>query len=135
MKIAAVSDDGKTISQHFGRATQYVVVIAEGEKILSKEVRQKAGHKDFSAGEQHQGHECGCHEVHGQQAGAGDRHEAMASAVKDVTVLLTGGMGWGAYESLKSYNIQPVVTDVADIDQAIKLYLAGKLPNLMERLH
>jgi predicted Fe-Mo cluster-binding NifX family protein len=135
MKIAAVSDDGKTISQHFGRATQYVVVTAEGEKILSKEVRQKAGHKDFAAGGQHQGHECGCHEVHGQQEGAGDRHEAMASAVKDVTVLLAGGMGWGAYESLKSYNIQPVVTDVADIDQAMKLYLAGKLPNLMERLH
>ena len=29
MKIAAVSDDGITISQHFGRALLYVVVTAE----------------------------------------------------------------------------------------------------------
>jgi predicted Fe-Mo cluster-binding NifX family protein len=135
MKIAVVSDDGKTISQHFGRATQYVVVTAEGEKIVNREVRQKAGHKDFSAGEEHQGHQCGCHEVHGHQQGDEEKHVAMASAIKDVTVLLAGGMGMGAYESLKSYKIEPVITDVADIDQAIKLYLAGKLTNLMARLH
>jgi predicted Fe-Mo cluster-binding NifX family protein len=29
MKIAIVSDDGMTISQHFGRATYYVVVSVE----------------------------------------------------------------------------------------------------------
>jgi predicted Fe-Mo cluster-binding NifX family protein len=43
-------------------------------------------------------------------------------------------MGQGAYESMKSYNIEPVVTDVKNIDEAVRLYLAGKLPNLMERL-
>jgi predicted Fe-Mo cluster-binding NifX family protein len=44
-------------------------------------------------------------------------------------------MGWGAYDSLKSRGIEPVVTDVEDIEEAVKLYLEGKLPNLMERLH
>jgi len=44
-------------------------------------------------------------------------------------------MGWGAYESMKSHNIEPVVTDVENIDEAVNLYLAGKLLNLMERLH
>jgi len=44
-------------------------------------------------------------------------------------------MGWGAYESLKSRAIETIVTDVESIDEAVKLYLAGKLPNLMERLH
>jgi len=44
-------------------------------------------------------------------------------------------MGWGAYDSLKSRGIETVVTDVENIEEAIKLYLDGKLPNLMERLH
>jgi len=50
-------------------------------------------------------------------------------------VLLAGGMGWGAYEAMKGYGIEPIVTDVADIDRALELYLAGSLPNLMGRLH
>jgi len=44
-------------------------------------------------------------------------------------------MGWGAYESLKTQNIEPIVTDVKDIEEAVKLYLEGKLPNLIKRLH
>ncbi len=44
-------------------------------------------------------------------------------------------MGRGAYESLKSFDIKPVITDVGDIDQAVQLYVDGKLPNLMERVH
>jgi predicted Fe-Mo cluster-binding NifX family protein len=59
----------------------------------------------------------------------------MADTIVDCQVLLAGGMGRGVYESLRSYNISPVVTDVADIDQAVRLYLDGKLPNLLERLH
>ena len=44
-------------------------------------------------------------------------------------------MGWGAYDSLKNAGIESVVTDVGDIEEAVKLYIDGKLPNLMERLH
>jgi len=44
-------------------------------------------------------------------------------------------MGWGAYDSLKNAGIEVFVTDVEDIDEAVKLYLLGKLQNLMERLH
>ena len=133
MKIAIASDNGKTISQHFGRATQYVVVNTEDGKILGRETRQKAGHTDFAA-VGHHGHGCGS-EVHGYGAGASDRHGAMAQNISDCSVLLAGGMGWGAYESMKGHGIEPIVTDVQDIEQAVKLYLEGKLPNLMERLH
>jgi predicted Fe-Mo cluster-binding NifX family protein len=44
-------------------------------------------------------------------------------------------MGWGAYEAIQGYGIKPIVTDVRDIDEAVELYLAGRLPNLMERVH
>jgi len=59
----------------------------------------------------------------------------MAESISDCQIVLTGGMGWGAYESMKSYNIESIVTDVKNIDEAVQLYLDGKLENQMERLH
>ena len=131
MKIAAISDDEVTVSEHFGRAPLYVVVTAEGGKIVSKETRAKTGHHTFAA---HHA-ELAPGERHGYDAGSQVRHASMMENIADCQVLIAGGMGWGAYESLKSRNIQPIVTDVKSIDEAVKLYLEGKLPNLMERLH
>ncbi|MEW6034327.1 MAG: NifB/NifX family molybdenum-iron cluster-binding protein [Chloroflexota bacterium] len=131
MKVAAISDDGVNISQHFGRALYYVVLTVEGGKVVARERRPKAGHHSFAATEQHSAPG----EKHGYDAGAQAKHRGMAETIADCQVLIAGGMGWGAYESLKSYNIQPVVTDVESIDEAARLYLEGKLPNLMERLH
>jgi len=132
MKIVAISDDETTISQHFGRAPFYVVVTVEDGKIVSKETRAKTGHHTFAA---HRPPDLAPGERHGYDAGSQVRHESMAETISDCQVLLTGGMGWGAYESMQSYNIKPIVTDVKSIDEAVQLYLDGKLTNLMERLH
>lgn len=132
MKIAAISDDGVNISQHFGRAPLYVVLTVEDGKVISKEKRDKAGHHTFAAG-QHPDTAPG--ERHGYDAGAQSRHDTMAQSIADCQVLLAGGMGWGAYDSLKSRGIETMVTDVENIEEAVRLYLEGKLPNLMERLH
>ena len=131
MKIAAISDDEVTVSDHFGRAPLYVLVTVEDGKIVSKETRAKTGHHTFAA---HHA-ELAPGERHGYDAGSQVRHASMMENIADCQVLIAGGMGWGAYESLKSRNIQPIVTDVRSIDEAVKLYLEGKLPNLMERLH
>jgi predicted Fe-Mo cluster-binding NifX family protein len=132
MKIAVISEDGVTISQHFGRAPLYVVITIENDKIVSKESRAKAGHHTFTA-EQHS--ETAPGERHGYGAGAQSRHAAMAQSIDDCKVLIAGGMGWGAYDNFKNRGIETVVTDINDIDEAVNLYLQGKLPNLMERLH
>ena len=132
MKIAAISDDGVTISQHFGRAPLYVVVTEQDGRIVSKETRAKTGHHTFAA---HQPPELAPGERHGYDVSSQARHQSMAETISDCQVLLAGGMGWGAYESMQSYNIKPVVTDVTNIDEAVQLYLDGKLENLMERLH
>lgn len=131
MKIAAISEDGVNVSQHFGRAPIYVVLTVEENKIVSRETRPKAGHNTFAAAES----PLAPGERHGYDAGSQAKHQSMADAIADCQVLLAGGMGWGAYESMESYNIEPFVTDVANIDDAVKLYLEGKLVNLMERLH
>lgn len=131
MKIAAITEDGTTISQHFGRAPLYVVVTVEDGEVTNKETRDKAGHHTFAA--HHSDLAPG--ERHGYDSGAQTRHASMAEAIADCQVLIAGGMGWGAYESMKSYNIEPVVTDVESIDEAVKLYIEGELINLMDRLH
>ncbi|MFC1920263.1 NifB/NifX family molybdenum-iron cluster-binding protein [Chloroflexota bacterium] len=132
MKIAAVTEDGTTISQHFGRAPLYVVATVEDGKVISKETRDKAGHHTF-AGRQHP--ETSPGELHGYDAGAQTRHATMADTIADCQALIAGGMGWGAYDSMKSYNIETIVTDIETIDEAIDLYITGNLPNLMQRLH
>ena len=132
MRIAVVSDDEVTISQHFGRAPYYVVVTVDEGKVIAKETRPKAGHHTFAA---HQTPKLEPGERHGYDAGSGARHESMAEAISDCQVLLSGGMGWGAYEAMQGYGITPIVTDVSDIDEAVELYIADRLPNLMERVH
>jgi len=131
MKIAAITEDGVTISQHFGRAPLYAVITVEEGKVVGKETRAKTGHHTFAA--RHPDLAPG--ERHGYDAGSQARHASMAETIADCQVLIAGGMGWGAYESLKSRGIETVVTDVDDIEKAVMLYLQGKLPNLMERLH
>lgn len=132
MKIAVVSDDGLNISQHFGRAPYYVVLTVEEGKILDREKRAKTGHHDFAAREHAH---IAAEARHGCDAGSEPRHASMAETITDCQVLLAGGMGWGAYESMKSRNIETIVTDVQNIDKAVELYTKGQLPNLMDRLH
>jgi predicted Fe-Mo cluster-binding NifX family protein len=132
MKIAGITEDGITISQHFGRAPYYLVVTVENGKVTSQEKRDKAGHHTFGG---HQEENLAPGEKHGYDAGAQTRHASMIDSITDCKVVLAGGMGWGAYDSLKNAGIETIVTDVKNIEEAVKLYLQGKLPNLMERLH
>ena len=132
MKIAAVSEDGRTISQHFGRAPFYIVVTVEDGKIVSREQRDKVGHAHF-AGEPPA--EEPDPRGHGFDPAAQDRHTRMSAAIADCQALLARGMGAGAYESLKQAGIRPVITDIPTIDEAVQAYLAGRIVDHTERLH
>jgi predicted Fe-Mo cluster-binding NifX family protein len=135
MKIAAVSEDGLTISQHFGRAPFYVVVTVEEGKVVAREKRDKMGHNQF-AGDAHTEESHGADpRGHGFDSASQNRHATMAAAITDCEVLLARGMGAGAYEGMKQAGIRPVVTDIAVIDEAISAYLAGQLTDHTERLH
>jgi len=131
LRIAAVSDDEVHISQHFGRAPYYVVLTVEEGKVVDSETRPKAGHRTFAA----QGHpRLAPGERHGYDPGSQAKHRSMAEAISDCEVLIAGGMGMGAYESLKGYGIRPIITDVAVIREAVLRYIDGNLPDLRERL-
>jgi predicted Fe-Mo cluster-binding NifX family protein len=132
MKIAFVTDDGKTISQHFGRATHYLVITVENGDIVNREMREKAGHAKFhSEGHEHKSSD----QPHGFGTDADHKHGLMADTITDCEAVLCRGMGRGAYESMQSYNIRPVVTDFENIDSAVKAYISGQIVDHIEKLH
>ncbi len=132
MKIAAITDDGNTISQHFGRAPYYLVVTVEDGKITSRELREKLGHTHF-VNEPHPEEQPG--QPHGMDQASHNKHLRMAQSIADCEALLCRGMGMGAYESMKQANIRPVVTDIANIDEAVMAYVEGRIIDQVERLH
>lgn len=132
MKIAVVTDDGQTISQHFGQASYYLVLTVEDGKITDRELRKKPGHSDFKD-LPHPVHVPG--ESLGFDPAAQDRHTLMADAIADTQVLICGGMGAGAFQSLNLRGIEPILTDIPQIEEAVQAYLDGSIVNLTNRLH
>lgn len=132
MKIAVVSDDGVTVSQHFGRAQMYVVLTVENGRIVAEENRPKLGHGAFAGGPHDDPDAQG---RHGFGPDAQSRHQQMVATIGDCQALISGGMGWGAKESLQQSGIEAVITDVEDVREAALRLAKGELPNLVERLH
>ena len=137
IKLAAVTDDGKTISAHFGRASHYVVVNVENGKVVARELRDKAGHDTFILESGQPGHEH--HHRHEEGHGFGPesvhRHSRMLAVIQDCQVVLARGMGRGMQLNLEEAGIEAILCDETDIDQAVQLYLAGNLSNNPKRVH
>jgi predicted Fe-Mo cluster-binding NifX family protein len=132
MKIAVITEDGKTISQHFGRAPYYQVVTVENGQIVGRELRDKLGHAHF-ANQQHDAEDPD--QPHGMGPASHNRHLMMSETIADCEALLCGGMGMGAYQSMLARGIRPVVTDIWDTDEAVMAYVEGKIIDQVNRLH
>ena len=132
MKIAVITDDGKTVSQHFGRAQYYLVATVENSQIINRELRDKLSHTHF-ANEPHDPETQG--QTHGFGPASQDRHARMAQPISDCEVLLCRGMGMGAYESMKTFGVRPIVTEIVAIDDAVKAYIDGSIVDHIDRLH
>jgi predicted Fe-Mo cluster-binding NifX family protein len=126
MKIAIVTDDHQTISAHFGRAQFYEVFTVDAGNVTARETLVRSNSQIVAIG--------GAHEPEGEHHHHHD-HNAMKTPISDCQVLLAGGMGMGAYLSLEEYGIQPIITDIREIQAAVDAYLAGTLVDHMERLH
>lgn len=127
--IAIATDDGTTVSSHFGQAQFYEVLkLAEG-KVVGRERREKAGHHSFASaeGEHDRGHDD--HEAHEQ------RHRAMVSPITDCQAVVVRGMGQGAVEHLRQANLVPILTGLHTIDEVIGAISSGSLDNDSRRIH
>lgn len=131
MKIAFITNDGINISQHFGRASHYLVLELADRQVINREMREKSGHQQFVEPGNDPNHSHGS----GMDAASHRKHELMAEVIEDCDILICGGMGRGAYQSMQSFGITPVVTDKTDIEEALQAYLQGDLKDQTEKLH
>lgn len=117
MRVAVASQDGESISAHFGRCECFIIFDAEDGTVLRKELR-KNEHVSHSSGN--------CH-----TAGHGDQphsHTAIVHALHDCQAALCYGMGWKAADDLKRNGIQPVIVDRRrSPEEAVSLFVEGKL--------
>ena len=120
MKIAVASNDGTSISHHFGQSKCFVVFdIADG-KIAGRQVRDNT-YTAFAKGN------CAGGEAH-QHRDAPHSHADIVEALRDCQIVLCYGMGWRAAEELAQSGIQPLVfSGVMSPDEAVGAYLAGTL--------
>jgi predicted Fe-Mo cluster-binding NifX family protein len=128
VKIAISTNDGETISQHFGQAKQYLVCTLADGAIVAQELRAKPAHGHGDHGHSHDAE-------HGHGPEGQHTHAKMTEPIRDCDVLICGGMGRPAFEGVIARGIQPIVTDIRSIEQALAAYLAGDLRHQPERLH
>jgi predicted Fe-Mo cluster-binding NifX family protein len=121
LKIAFPTDDGRTISAHFGRAQSFVVATVEGDGEPQLEQRSK----DFHGGE-------GEHEAHDHH---GHDHGGMLSPLAGCQVLIAGGMGDGAQQAALAQGLEVILTGEKQITAALAAYRAGTLTSDPRRLH
>lgn len=134
MKIAVITEDGKTISQHFGRAPYYLIFTIEEGAIVAKELRDKAGHRQFAQEDHEHGSE-NDPRGHGFGTHSDAKHARMIESIQDCEAIIVRGMGRGAYLAMEQANIRPFVTDLADAEEAVKAYMGGTLEDHTDKLH
>ena len=134
MKIAVVTNNGNVVSQHFGRAKYYAVYTVEEGKIVNKELRERNAIHHHSHDHSHN-HDHN-HDHHGDETEHQRKHDAMAQEINDCQVLIAGGMGRSAYSRFFMHGLNVVLTDETNVEDAVKRYIAGNLPNLYaQRTH
>ncbi len=117
MKIAAVTEDGVTISQHFGRAPYYVVLTVEDGQVVGREQREKVAHGRGADGHVHvEG------QAHGFDAASQDTHGRMAAPIADCQVLLARGWAWARMRACnRPASVQSSPRSLSSMKQPCKL--------------
>ncbi len=110
MNIAIGTEDGVTVCSHLARSSAFHVLETEDGRIVSRTVRERIVD--------------GC-----------GNHTSFVELLAGCHVVICGGIGEGAVRSLTANGIQPLVVVSAHlIDEALALYLAGKLATTSERV-
>jgi predicted DNA-binding protein (UPF0251 family)/predicted Fe-Mo cluster-binding NifX family protein len=117
MKIAVATNDGATVSPHFGRSRAFLVFDIQDGAIAGREERPNS----------HAGGGCGHHDHAGGEHGP-HSHAGILAALEGCEAVLCGGMGWRAAEDLKSAGIKAYVVGAhCPAEEAVGLLITGKL--------
>ena len=118
IKIAVTTDDGETVSQHFGQAKYFKVFVVENNQVVGSEMRVKASHQ------------------HGDHSHPGGVHpgQQMVETISDCQVIISGGMGTPALNRATATGLKVFLSGISLIDSAVEVYIAGTLDNNPSRV-
>ncbi len=118
MRIAVPTNDGISISAHFGRSEGFLVFEIEDGRIRGREMRSNTM--------QHSHEQGACD--HGSGGSEPHSHASILSALSGCDVVICAGMGWRAAEALKSGGIAEVVFAAPGLaEETVTAFLAGTL--------
>ena len=120
-KIAFPTEDGQTISRHFGRAPLFKVIAIQNGVQTAVELR---GNPNEQSPHEHE-----------HQGGRNQGHGAKFALVADCQVLIGAGMGQPAYDRLQNMGLEVFLTGEKQIDAALAHYINGTLTSDMRRIH
>ena len=132
MKIAFVTDDGQTISAHFGHARYFSFVTMQNGEVTSTELIER----DLDGQHNHHHHE---HE-HGHGQGQGRGHgdggfQAKFMPLKGCDLLVARGMGEPAMNNARSMGADVILTDLKTIDDVLSAIADDSLVHNPRRVH
>ncbi len=122
MNIAIPSNDGLTVSAHFGRSRGFIVFKTSKQEILSEEYRENTvtGH----ALGQHTEH---TEEHHHQNGEHTHSHTGILGVLADCEAVIAGGMGQRLFNDLTGAGKKVFVSREENARQAVKLLLTDQL--------
>ena len=118
MKIAVPTNDGTTISDHFGRSAAFLVFEIESGKITASTTRPNNACHSHEAGHGHG-------DAHANEPHS---HGAIVATLADCEVVLCRGMGQRASDALAARGTTPVfVKETGPAQLIVEAYAAGTL--------
>ncbi len=122
MKIAAPTEDGRTIAPDFARASYYAVLTVDGGVIAGRELRQKRPQGWFRTAS---------HVEHHGPANAAPEaahvHDQLVDPIRDCEVVLASGIAPVDLGHLEEAEIWPVIVEPGPIDTAVEAFLQGTI--------
>ena len=116
MRIALPTNDGTSISEHFGRSAAFLIFETENGQIKVRAMKTNGAHHG-------QG---GCD--HHSTTNRAHSHSGILAALKGCEIVICAGMGSRAAEALKAGGVtQIVVTKAGPAEEIVSAFLAGKL--------
>jgi len=117
MTIAVPTNDGTSISEHFGRSAAFLIFNTENGQIKSRRMKTNIGKHSHPRGECKQTST----EVHSHD------HQGILTTLEGCEVVICAGMGHRAAEALQGRGVQIVFAAPGPADETVAAYLDGKL--------
>ena len=110
IRLAIATADGLSVCDHLARSASFLVLQIEDGRVISETARSRSTDT------------CG-------------NHKSFVELLEGCQVVICGGIGQGAADSLAAHGIEPlVIGERSTIGEALSRYLAGTLATTRERV-